>query len=161
AFQATFLVLARRAAAIRKSDSVASWLHGVAYRISAKAKKMTAKRQERERRATWARSGDHAPTSSPSAVGPRSPDRRPVAEGAARELQASLDDELHRLPEKYRAPFILCCLEGHSRPEVAAELGWKEGTVSSRIAQARRLLQDRLTRRGVTLSAALTAGVLW
>jgi RNA polymerase sigma factor (sigma-70 family) len=150
AFQATFLVLARRASSIRKGESVGCWLHGVAHRIAIRAKRSATRRQEQERLAA---AGAGA-SSGESAIPPVSVDL------AVRELQAMLDEEVARLPAKWRAPFVLCCLEGRSRTEAAVELGWKEGTVSSRIAQARRLLQQRLARRGVTLSAALTAAVL-
>jgi RNA polymerase sigma factor (sigma-70 family) len=141
AFQATFLVLAARAGSIRKAASVASWLYGVAYRIA-----MKAKRSERRRAAPPPTGGRAVP--------------EPVTEAALREVQTILDDEVSHLIEKYRAPFVLCCLEGKSRAEAAQELGWKEGTVSSRLAQARKQLQRRLTRRGVALTAALCAAEL-
>jgi RNA polymerase sigma factor (sigma-70 family) len=139
AFQATFLVLAEKAGSIRRGQSVGSWLYGVAHRIAVRARQ-----QERRRREQEARTG--------SAPAPPA-----AAEAALRELQAALEEEVGCLPEKLRAPFVLCCLGGRSKGEAAAELGWKEGTVSGRLADARRLLRARLARRGVSLPAALCA----
>jgi RNA polymerase sigma factor (sigma-70 family) len=142
AFQATFLVLARKAASIRRSEALVSWLHGVAYRMAMNAKRNAARRRQHESRVKAA---------SPA---------NPSWEVAWREVQLLLDEEIQRLPEKYRAPFLLCCLENHSCADVARQLGIKEGTVWSRLAQARKQLQERLTRRGVTLSAVLGAAAL-
>jgi RNA polymerase sigma factor (sigma-70 family) len=142
AFQATFLALARHAGSIRRGQAAGSWLYHVAQRIAVKVGMDRSKRQARERQAvvmTRNEPGSHA---------------------AWRELQEVLNAELQHLPEKYRAPFVLCCLEGKSKPEAAVLLGWKEGTVSGRLAQARKLLQQRLTRRGMMLSAALCAAAI-
>jgi RNA polymerase sigma factor (sigma-70 family) len=143
AFQATFFLLARKANTIRRASSIGSWLYGVAYRIAMKAKKNAAKRE----RGHLARI--------PSGQDGRAPNPLPSAEVMSRELQALLDAEIMRLPEKYRSPFVLCCLETKSKTEAASELGWKEGTVSSRLARARRLLAHRLAERGVELGVVL------
>jgi RNA polymerase sigma factor (sigma-70 family) len=143
AFQAVFLVLARKAASIRKREAIASWLYGVAYRLAMRQRRSAARRQERLQHAV--------PGASPTP---------PPSEAAFRELQRLLDEEVQRLPEKYRAPFVLCCLQGLSKSEAARELGRKEGTVASRIHYARKLLESRLARRGVTLTALLTAVAL-
>ncbi len=149
AFQATFLILARKAASIRKGEAVGSWLHGVAYRTALKARRSSLRR-EQGAAGNALRGVPIEARMEPSAS----------SEAACRELQRILDEEVQRLPAKFRAPFVLCCLEGMSRAEAAQELGWKEGTLSGRLAQARKLLENRLVRRGITFSAVLTAVAL-
>jgi len=133
AFQATFLVLARKAGSVRRPELLGNWLYGVAVRCAKRAKARTAKRQAREQPVIdWP-----AP-----AAGPDWRDVRPV-----------LDEELARLPDKLRAAVVLCELEGVPRPEAAARLGVPEGTLSSRLARGKEALRRRLVKRGVTLSA--------
>ena len=142
AFQAVFLVLVRSAASIRKQASIASWLHGVARRLALKANARANRQRECESRVEQKASLD------------------PADEVTLREAQAILDEELARLPEKYRDPIILCCLEGLARDEAAARLGWSATTLKSRLEEARDLLRKRLTRRGLTLPATLSAAFL-
>jgi RNA polymerase sigma factor (sigma-70 family) len=136
AFQATFLVLVRRASSIRPRAHVGPWLHGVARRTALKARSSAARRSRAEHEAAQRR---------PQAILPGGP------EG---ELRPLLDEELSCLPENYRAALVLCLLEGRSRNEAAGLLGWREGTLSGRLARAKQLLGNRLLRRGVALSSA-------
>jgi RNA polymerase sigma factor (sigma-70 family) len=138
AFQATFLVLARRAPAIARPDSLAAWLHGVAFRVARKALRG-------QRPAPLA--GHDAPAPGPD----------PLAELTGRELLAILGEEVARLPQRYRLPVVLCCLEGHTQEEAAALLGLSRGALCGRLARGRTRLHARLARRGLGLSAVLPA----
>jgi RNA polymerase sigma factor (sigma-70 family) len=134
AFQATFLVLARKAGPLRVRDSLAPWLHAVAVRVARCARGAAARRARHERRAAG------------RAVGSA---RDPIADDVGRILH----EEIDRLPERYRAPIVLCLLEGLTREQAADRLGWPTGTLQSRLARGRERLRDRLIRRGVPPSA--------
>jgi len=142
AFQAAFVVLAQKAGSSGWQESISSWLYEVAYRVAMRARRDAARRRQREREVT--------------AMQPVN--AQPDADSG--ELRAVLDDELTRLPEKFRAPLVLCYLQGKTNDEAARQLGWPKGTVASRLARARDLLRGRLTRRGLTLSAAALATAL-
>ncbi len=139
AFQATFLVLARNAAALREKASLASFLHGTAYRTALKAKQAAARRRNHERRTP-----------------PRSP-IDPADEISWREVKELLDKEIARLPEIYRAVFVLYYLEDLNQAETAQRLGLKIAAVSKRLIAARKRLSRRLASRGVELTAVLAA----
>jgi RNA polymerase sigma factor (sigma-70 family) len=142
AFQATFLVLVRKAGAIGKPASVASWLHGVAYRLATRVRAEAARRRARERQAV--------PMSS----------REPQEEVVWRDLRPLLHEEVARLPARYRLPFVLCYLDGKTNEEAADLLGLPRGTVLSRLSRARERLRGRLTRRGLTLTGGVLAALL-
>jgi RNA polymerase sigma factor (sigma-70 family) len=141
AFQATWLALARQAGSVRKPGALASWLHGTAYRIARKA------RSAAERREACPRV-------------PQRPAADPAHEAAWRELGRLVEDEVSRLPEKYRAVLLLCYWEGTTTEEAACRLGCPVGTVKTRLGKARQLLRERLARRGVTLPAGVLATLL-
>jgi RNA polymerase sigma factor (sigma-70 family) len=142
AFQATFLVLARKASSIRKQASLGSWLHGVAYH-SAECLRVKARRRNAH---------EHRWSAPP--VGDLMDDI------TWRELRSVLDEELQNLPEKYRAPLVLCYLEARTQDEGARQLGWSKNTFRRRLESGRNALGRRLARRGITLSAALSAPLL-
>jgi RNA polymerase sigma factor (sigma-70 family) len=142
AFQATFVALVRSAGTIRRTEALGAWLHGVAYRVAMKARRGAARRKRRE-----------------AAAAVPEPDT-PVSDATWDELQAAVHDEVCRLPEKLRLPFVLCGLQGRPQRDAAELLGWKVGTVSGRLTQARQRLLDRLARRGVPVGVAAGATVL-
>src|SRR5437868_5839550 len=128
AFQATFLVLARKAASIASRGLLANWLYGVAYNTAIKARSLAARRKAREKQVT------------------EMPEPEPARHDPWHDLQPLLDQELSRLPDKYRAPVVLCDLGGKTRKEAARLLGCPEGTVAGRLARGRVMLARRLAR---------------
>jgi RNA polymerase sigma factor (sigma-70 family) len=142
AFQTTFLVLARKANSITRRNSLSGWIYRVAYRIALKARSARSRRVVRDA----------------NLLDVAAPDETP--EVVWRDLRPILDEEVNRLPRKYRLPFILCYLEGKTNAEAAAALGCPPGTVMSRLAWARERLRSRLALRGVGLSTAALVTVL-
>jgi RNA polymerase sigma factor (sigma-70 family) len=141
AFQATFLVLVRKAASVRPSGMLSNWLYGVAHNTALKAKAMNHKRRSKEKVAG-------------------SMPKLEASEGVWREVQALLDEEMGRLPDKYRVPIVLCDLEGKTIKEAARHLIWPQGTLATRLAQGRRMLAQRLAKHGLTLSGGALAALL-
>ncbi|HKB41786.1 MAG TPA: sigma-70 family RNA polymerase sigma factor [Gemmataceae bacterium] len=142
AFQATFLVLVRKAASVVPRERVGHWLWGVAYRTALKARAAAARRRSREKQARTL------------------PEAEAPGEDTRGDLRPLLDEELNRLPEKYRVPVVLCYLAGQGKTAVAQQLGLPEGTVSSRLVRARELLRQRLSRRALILSGGALASAL-
>lgn len=137
AFQATFLVLVRKARAIWVKDSLSGWLSSVAYRVAARSRAISAKRKSRE-----------------SAMGDHDPEGGPADDN---DLRVMIHEEIGRLPEQYRVPIVLCHLEGRTHEEAAHQLRWPVGTVRSRLARGRERLKGRLARRGL---GPVSAGVV-
>jgi RNA polymerase sigma factor (sigma-70 family) len=143
AFQAAFLVLARKAPSVTPREAIGNWLFGVARRTALEARARNARRRAREQQVE------------------AMPDPAVAPEEPTRDLREALDGELHRLPDKYRLPVILCELEGRGRKEVARQLGLAEGTLSSRLATARKMLAKRMARfSSVAIAAALGQSAL-
>ena len=142
AFQATFIVLVHKAASVVPREMVGNWLYGVAHQTALQARRTAARRRTRELQVT------------------QMPDTTTVQHDPWSDLRPLLDEELSHLPDNYRAVIVLCDLEGRTRKEVARQLDVPEGTVAGRLARARTLLAQRLTRRGVALSVGALAAAL-
>jgi RNA polymerase sigma factor (sigma-70 family) len=138
AFQATFLILVRRAGSIRNHDAFGPWLHAVAHRVAVRARAVAARRRAREH--------------SSAAL-----ERWPAVCQGDPDLCATLHEEIDRLPERYRVTIVLCDLEGCTHAEAARQLRWPIGTVSGRLSRARGLLRSRIARRGLTGPAGVLA----
>jgi RNA polymerase sigma factor (sigma-70 family) len=145
AWQAAFLVLARRADSLRDGDSLASWLHGVAFRVSSNLRRQIQRRRAREVGGVE------------GAVPGREAD--PAAALTWAEARTVIDEELAALPQRQRAPLVLCYLEGKTCDEAARELGWSLTTFRGRLERGRHRLRARVTRRGLSLTAGLPAAV--
>jgi RNA polymerase sigma factor (sigma-70 family) len=141
AFQATFLILARKAGSLWVGDSLGPWLHGVACRVASASRAATARRRAHESKAARLAA---------SLISEETPD----------DLSAILHEELARLPDRYRATVVLCDLEGRTYEEAARELGRPVGTIKSRLARGREHLRSRMMRRGVVPSAVALAGAI-
>src|SRR5262249_55450102 len=142
AFQATFLVLARKAGSIRQREALGSWLYSVAYHAAVKARAQPAQRQVREGEVEDMPAAD------------------PLHDLTVQELRRVVYEELQRLPEKYRAPLVHCYLEGQTQEEAARQLGWSKGVLRGRLERGRDALRRRLSQRGLALSMPLLAPVL-
>jgi RNA polymerase sigma factor (sigma-70 family) len=142
AFQATFLVLARKAGSIGQPELLGNWLYGVAGRVARKARADASRRRAHEQRVT-----DMSP-------------RPPTREAGWEDLREVLDDEVRRLPDKFRAPLVLCYMQDLTREEAAARLGWSPGAVKGMLERGREVLRSRLARRGVAVSVGSLAAML-
>jgi RNA polymerase sigma factor (sigma-70 family) len=142
AFQATFLVLVRKAGSLRNPELLANYLYGVAYRVARKTRTRIARQTQCERQAKYMPAEDV------------------YFDLGWQELRVVLDQELHHLPAKYQAPLVLCYFEGLSNEEAARRLGWPTGSISYRLAKGRELLRQRLSRRDKAFSAQLLGSFL-
>jgi RNA polymerase sigma factor (sigma-70 family) len=145
AFQATFLVLARKAGSLRQPDLLGPWLHGVAHRTARRLKDKNSRRRRHEAEAAMS-----------GVLASNNPNRHESGQPNRDEIEA-LHQEIERLPQRYRTAIVLCDLQGLTHEEAARRLGRRVGTVSSQLSRARERLRTRLGRRGLALPAGVIA----